>query len=31
MAAAEAKRRRELEIELEKLRAQLANGENETP
>ena len=31
MAAAEAERRRELEIELEKLRAQLANGQNETP
>ncbi len=31
MAAAEAKRGQELEIELEKLRAQLANGQNETP
>ena len=29
--AAAAKRRQELEIELEKLRVQLANGENETP
>ena len=31
MAAVEAERRRELEAELEQLRAQLANGQNETP
>ncbi len=31
MVAEEAERRRELEIELEQLRAQLANGQNETP
>lgn len=31
MAAEEAERRRELEIELERLRAQLANRQNEMP
>ena len=31
MAASEAKRSRELEIEIERLRTQLANGQNETP
>ena len=31
MAAVEAERRRELEAELEQLRTQLANGQNETP